>query len=220
MEFRYLVGNQLTLIDLRTNGRINVQVSPTMTLEEVTHILREQGIVQPGETVAYGKITEDGKFLPLTTSVVEDLLALQRNGQSVAIMVNRINGDKCIDALRKAGSRFGFRYNRDLIYGTFKWSGDNQQVYFVYVRCQQGEKPPIIHICPYPRYVKIYPRFMDNHASSCCWEARVGDDLCCFWHIDEVQFDDLLKLYKNDLSNVYVHTLNSLFQILELYRVY
>ena len=84
------MGNQLTLIDLRTNGRINVQVSPTMTLEEVTRILRNKGIVQPEETVTYGKITEDGKFQPLTTGVVEDLLALQRNGQSVAIMVIRL----------------------------------------------------------------------------------------------------------------------------------
>jgi hypothetical protein len=191
-----------------------------MSLEEVTRILRDKGIVQPEETVTYGKITEDGKFQPLTTGVVEDLLALQRNGQSVAIMVNRINGDTCIDALRKAGSRFGFRYDRDLIYGTFRWSGDNQQVYFVHVRCQQGGKLPIIYICPYPSYVKIYRRFEDNHASSCCREARVGDDLCCLWHIDEVEFYNLLKLYKNDLSNVYVHTLNSLFQILELYRVY
>jgi hypothetical protein len=191
-----------------------------MTLEEVTRILRDKGIVRPEETVNYGKITEGGSFLPLTTGVVEDLLALQRMGQRIGFMAQRVQGDTCTDTLLKVGKRFGFKTQRDLVYGTFRWSGNNQQVYFVYVRCQQGEKLPIINICPYPRYVKIYPRFEDNHARSCCKETRDGDDLCCFWHIDEVQFADLLKLYKNDLTNVYMHILNSIFQILELYRVY
>jgi hypothetical protein len=56
------MGNQLTLIDQRTGGRITLQVSPTMTLEELTRLLKERGIVQPDETVMYGKLTEDGSF--------------------------------------------------------------------------------------------------------------------------------------------------------------
>lgn len=220
MEFHYIVGNQLTLIDHRTNLRYAIQVSPTMTLEEVTRILRDQGIVKPEETVVYGKIKEDGSFQPLTTGVVEDLLALQTRGIPIGFMAQRINGDTCIRILRKVGSRLGFKSERDFIYGTFMWTGDNQQLYLVFVGCQQGEMLPTIYICPYPSYVKIYPQFEDNHARLCCWERRVGDDLCCFWHIDEGQFSDLLQLYKRDLTDVYIHVLNSIFQILELNRVY
>ena len=87
MEFQYPVGNQLTLIDLRTNKPITIEVLPTMTLEEVTRILREKGIVKPEETVLYGKIKEDGSLQPLYAYVVEDLLALQRRGQRIAIIV-------------------------------------------------------------------------------------------------------------------------------------
>jgi len=220
MEFQYLVGNQLTLIDQRTNKPITIEVSPNMAIEEVTRILRERGIVGPLETVVYGKITEDGSFQPLAISVVEDLLALQARGQRIGFMAQRVQGNTCTDTLPKVGRRLGFKAQRDFIYGTFMWPGNYQQLYLVYVGCQQGEKLPIIYICPYPSYVKIYSRFAENHASSCCWERRVGDDLCCFWHIDEGQFTDLLELYKNDLTNVYIHILNSIFQILELYRVY
>ena len=220
MEFQYLVGTQLTLIDQRTNLRYTIQVSPNMTLDEVTQILKERGIIQPAETVVYGKIKEDGTFQPLNASVVEDLLALQTKGTPIGFMAQRVQGDKCTSTLRNVGSRLGFKAEEDFVYGTFMWTGDNQQVYFVFVGCQQGEMLPTIYICPYPEYVKIYPQFEDNHARSCCWPNRIGDDLCCFWHIDEVQFTDLLKLYKGDLTNVYIHILNSIFQILELYRVY
>jgi len=221
MEFQYLMGNQLALIDHRDNKLVTIQVSPTMTLEEVTRILREKGIVQPEETVNYGKIKEDGTFQPLITGVVEDLLALQTRGQRIGFMAQRINGDTCTHTLPEVGRRFGFKADRDSIYGTFMWTGNNQQVYHVFVGCQQGEMLPTIYICPYPSYVKIYQRFEDNHASLCCMEERsVEDDLCCFWHIDDAQFNKLLKLYKNDLTNVYIHILNSIFQILELNRVY
>jgi len=91
MEFQYPVGNQLTLIDLRTNKPITIEVSPTMTLEEVTRNLREQGILGPMETVVYGKIMEDGSFQPLTTGVVEDLLALQTRGQRIGFMAARVD---------------------------------------------------------------------------------------------------------------------------------
>jgi len=214
------VGNQLTLIDARTNERYTIQVSPNMTLDEVTKILKDRGTVQQAETVVYGKIKEDGSLQPLTTGVVEDLLALQTKGTPIGFMAQRVQGDTCSRILRNVGSRLGFKAERDFVYGTFKWTGDNQQVYFVFVGCQQGEILPTIYICPYPSYVKIYPQFEDNHARSCCFESRVGDDLCCFWHIDVGQFTDLLQLYKDDLTNVYIHTLNSIFQILELYRVY
>jgi len=220
MEFQYFVGNQLTLIDNRDNKRVTIQVSPTMTLEEVTRILRERGIVQPAETVVYGKITEDGNLQPLTTSVVGDLLALQAGGERIGFMAQRVQGDTCSRILRNVGSRLGFKAERDFIYGPFMWTGNNQQLYLVSVGCQQGEMLPTIYICPYPSYVKIYSRFEDNHASSCCWETRRGDDLCCFWHIDKGQITDLLQLYKYDLTNVYIHILNSIFQILELNRVY
>jgi hypothetical protein len=220
MKFQCSMGNQLTLIDQRTGGRVTLQVSPTMTLEELTRFLREQGVVRPEETVIYGKITGDGSFQPLTTGVVEDLLALQARGQRIGFMAQRVQGDTCVHSLRNVGSRLGFKVESDFIYGTFMWTGDNQQLYLVFVGCQRGETRPTIYICPYPWYVKIYPRFEDNHAKLCCWERRVGDDLCCFWHIDEVQFDDLLKLFKNDLTNVYISVLNSIFQILELIRVY
>jgi len=90
MEFQYPVGNQLTLIDLRTNKPITIEVLPTMTLEEVTRILREKGIVKPEETVLYGKIKEDGSLQPLYAYVVEDLLALQTRGQRIAIVVARV----------------------------------------------------------------------------------------------------------------------------------
>jgi len=214
------VGNQLTLIDARTNERYTIQVSPNMTLDEVTKILKDRGTVQQAETVVYGKIKQDGSLQPLTTGVVEDLLALQTKGTPIGFMAQRVQGDTCSRILRNVGSRLGFKAERDFVYGTFKWTGDNQQVYFVFVGCQQGEILPTIYICPYPSYVKIYPQFEDNHARSCCFESRVGDDLCCFWHIDVGQFTDLLQLYKDDLTNVYIHTLNSIFQILELYRVY
>ena len=214
------MGNQLTLIDARTNERYTIQVSPNMTLDEVTKILKDRGTVQQAETVVYGKIKEDGSLQPLTTGVVEDLLALQTKGTPIGFMAQRVQGDTCSRILRNVGSRLGFKAERDFVYGTFKWTGDNQQVYFVFVGCQQGEILPTIYICPYPSYVKIYPQFEDNHARSCCFESRVGDDLCCFWHIDVGQFTDLLQLYKDDLTNVYIHTLNSIFQILELYRVY
>jgi len=214
------VGNQLTLIDARTNERYTIQVSPNMTLDEVTKILKDRGTVQQAETVVYGKIKEDGSLQPLTTGVVEDLLALQTKGTPIGFMAQRVQGDTCSRILRNVGSRLGFKAERDFVYGTFKWTGDNQQVYFVFVGCQQGEILPTIYICPYPSYVKIYPQFEDNHGRSCCFESRVGDDLCCFWHIDVGQFTDLLQLYKDDLTNVYIHTLNSIFQILELYRVY
>ena len=214
------MGNQLTLIDARTNERYTIQVSPNMTLDEVTKILKDRGTVQQAETVVYGKIKQDGSLQPLTTGVVEDLLALQTKGTPIGFMAQRVQGDTCSRILRNVGSRLGFKAERDFVYGTFKWTGDNQQVYFVFVGCQQGEILPTIYICPYPSYVKIYPQFEDNHARSCCFESRVGDDLCCFWHIDVGQFTDLLQLYKDDLTNVYIHTLNSIFQILELYRVY
>ena len=214
------MGNRLTLINLRTNEPVTIEVSPTMTLEEITRFLKEKGIVQQAETVTYGKITEDGSFLPLTTGVAEDLLALQTRGIRIGFTPQRVQGDTCTHTLPKVGSRLGFKAQRDFIYGTFMWPGNYQQLYLVYVGCQKGEKLPIILICPYPSYVKIYSRFAENHASSCCWEQRVGDNLCCFWHIDEGQFTDLLELYKNDLTNVYIHILNSIFQILELYRVY
>jgi len=220
MEFQYFMGNQLTLTDQRTGGRVTIQVSPTMTLDEVTQILREHGVVQAQETVIYGKIKGDGTFQALNTGVVEDLLALQTRGERIAFMARRINGDTCIDSLRNVGKRFGFKAERDSIYGSFMWAGNDQQVYSVSVRCQKGEIVPTIHICPYPSYVKMYSQFEDNHASLCCWERRVGDDLCCFWHIDEPQIDDLLRLYKNDLKSVYIHILSSIFQILELNRVY
>jgi len=84
------VGNQLTLINLRTNDRVTIEVSPTMTLEEVTRILREQGIVKPEETVVYGKIMEDGSVQPLAISVVEDLLALQARGQRIGFIAHRL----------------------------------------------------------------------------------------------------------------------------------
>jgi len=214
------MGNQLALIDHRDNKLVTIQVSPTMTLEEVTRILREKGIVKPEETVNYGKIKEDGTFQPLITGVVEDLLALQTRGQRIGFMAQRINGDTCTHTLPEVGRRFGFKADRDSIYGTFMWTGNNQQAYHVFVGCQQGEMLPTIYICPYPSYVNIYSRFKDNHARSCCWPNRIGDNLCCFWHIDEVQFNDLLQLYKDDLTNVYIHILNSIFQILELNRVY
>ena len=214
------MGNQLTLIDARTNERYTIQVSPNMTLDEVTKILKDRGTVQQAETVVYGKIKQDGSLQPLTTGVVEDLLALQTKGTPIGFMAQRVQGDTCSRILRNVGSRLGFKAERDFVYGTFKWTGDNQQVHFVFVGCQQGEILPTIYICPYPSYVKIYPQFEDNHARSCCFESRVGDDLCCFWHIDVGQFTDLLQLYKDDLTNVYIHTLNSIFQILELYRVY
>jgi hypothetical protein len=214
------MGNQLTLIDQRTGGRVTLQVSPTMTLEELTRLLRERGIIRPDETVMYGKLAEDGSFQPLTTGVVEDLLALQARGQRIGFMAERVQGDTCVRSIRNAGSRLGFKAGEDFVYGTFKWKGDNQWLYLVFVGCQRGEIMPTIYICPYPWYVKVYSRFEDNHAKLCCWERRVGDDLCCFWHIDEGQFADLLRLYKNNLSNVYIHILNSIFQILELIRVY
>ena len=214
------MGNQLTLIDARTNERYTIQVSPNMTLDEVTKILKDRGTVQQAETVVYGKIKEDGSLQPLTTGVVEDLLALQARGQRIGFVPQRVQGDKCSSTLRNVGRHLGFKAGRDLVYGTFKWTGDNQQVYVVSVGCQQGEMLPTIYICPYPSYVNIYSRFKDNHARSCCWPNRIGDNLCCFWHIDEVQFNDLLQLYKGDLTNVYIHILNSIFQILELYRVY
>jgi len=220
MEFQYLMGNQLTLIDHRDNKKVTIQVSPTMTLEEVTRNLREQGIVQPEETVTYGKIKEDGSFQPLTTGVVEDLLALQTRGQRIGFMAQRINGDTCSRILHNVGRSFGFKAEEDFVYATFMWTDDNQQPYRVFVDCQQGEIIPTIHICPYPSYVKIYPQFEDNHGRLCCLPSRVWDDLCCFWHIDETQFKELLQLYKGDLTNVYIHILNSIFQILELYRVY
>ena len=90
MEFQYLVGTQLTLINLRTEDRVTIQVSPNMTIEEVTKILRERGIVRPEETVVYGKITEDGAFRPLAISVVEDLLALQARGQRIGFVAHRL----------------------------------------------------------------------------------------------------------------------------------
>ncbi len=214
------MGNQLTLINARTNERYTIQVSPGMTLDDVTKILKDRGIVQQAETVLYGKIKEDGTLQPLTTGVVEDLLALQTKGTPIGFMAQRINGDTCSRILRNVGSRLGFKAEEDFVYGTFMWTNDNQQPYVVFVGCQQGEMIPTIYICPYPSYVKIYPRFEDNHASSCCWKERVGDDLCCFWHIDGDQFNELLQLYKGDLTNVYIHILNSIFQILELYRVY
>jgi hypothetical protein len=62
-----------------------------MSLEEVTRILRDKGIVQPEETVTYGKITEDGNFQPLPTFVVEDLLALQARGQRIGFMIIRVD---------------------------------------------------------------------------------------------------------------------------------
>ena len=214
------MGNQLTLIDARTNERYTIQVSPNMTLDEVTKILKDRGTVQQAETVVYGKIKQDGSLQPLTTGVVEDLLALQTKGTPIGFMAQRVQGDTCSRILRNVGSRLGFKAERDFIYGPFMWTGNNQQLYLVFVGCQQGEMLPTIYICPYPSYVKIYPQFEDNHARSCCFESRVGDDLCCFWHIDVGQFTDLLQLYKDDLTNVYIHTLNSIFQILELYRVY
>ena len=85
------MGNHLTLIDKRTNGQVIIQVSPTMTLDEVTQILREHGIVQPMETVIYGRIREDGAFRPLAISVVEDLLALQARGQRIGFVAHRIH---------------------------------------------------------------------------------------------------------------------------------
>jgi hypothetical protein len=91
MEFQYPVDNQLTLIDLRTNKPITIEVSPTMTLDDVTKILKEKGIVQQAETVLYGKIKEDGSLQPLNAYVVEDLLALQRRGQRIAIVVARVD---------------------------------------------------------------------------------------------------------------------------------
>ena len=214
------MGTKLTLINLRTNDRVTIEVSPNMTLDEVTQILRDRGIVQRDETVVYYKIKEDGNMLPLNASVVGDLLALQTTGTSIGFMAQRIQGDNCIRILRDVGSRLGFKAERDFIYGTFMWTGNNQQLYLVFVGCQQGEMLPTIYICPYPWYVKIYPRFEDNHARSCCWQRRIGDRLCCFWHIDEGQLTDLLQLYKDDLTNVYIHILNSIFQILELNRVY
>jgi hypothetical protein len=62
-----------------------------MTLDEVTRILKDRGIVEPVETVLYVKITEDGTFQPLIAYVVEDLLALQRRGQRIAIVVARVD---------------------------------------------------------------------------------------------------------------------------------
>ena len=130
------MGNQLTLIDQRTNGRVTIQVSPTMTLDEVTRILKEHGVVRPEETVVYGKITEDGSFQPLTTGVVEDLLALQARGQRIGFMAQRVQRDTCTHSLRNVGRRLGFKAERDFIYGTFMWPGNYQQLYLVYVGCQ------------------------------------------------------------------------------------
>ena len=84
------MGNQLTLIDKRTNGQVIIQVSPTMTLDEVTQILKEYGIIRPGETVTYGRIREDGTFQALNTGVVEDLLALQTRGERIAFITLRL----------------------------------------------------------------------------------------------------------------------------------
>jgi len=214
------MGNQLTLINLRTNDRVTIEVSPNMTVDEVTKILRDRGIVRTEETVVYYKIKEDGNMLPLNATVAGDLLALQATGTPIGIMAQRIQGDNCIHILHNVGRSLGFKAGRDLVYGTFMWAGDNQQVYVASVRCQQGERLPEIYICPYPSYVKIYQRFEDNHAKSCCFPRRAGYDLCCFWHIDEPQIDELLQLYNGNLTNVYIHILNSIFQILELYRVY
>ena len=84
------MGNQLTLIDKRTNGQVIIQVSPNMTIDEVTQILREHGIIRPGEMVVYGRIREDGAFRPLAISVVEDLLALQARGQRIGFVAHRL----------------------------------------------------------------------------------------------------------------------------------
>ena len=84
------MGNQLTLIDKRTGGRVTIQVSPTMTLDEVTQILIEHGIIRPDEMVVYGRIREDGAFRPLNTWVVEDLLALQARGERIAFITARL----------------------------------------------------------------------------------------------------------------------------------
>ena len=158
MEFQYFMGNQLTLINLRTNDRVTIEVSPNMTIDEVTQILIEHGIVRKEETVVYYKIKEDGNMLPLNATVAGDLLALQATGTPIGIMAQRIQGDNCIHILHNVGRSLGFKAGRDLVYGTFMWAGDNQQVYVASVRCQQGERLPEIYICPYPSYVKIYQR--------------------------------------------------------------
>ncbi len=76
------MGSQrLILRDVRNNSTMEINVDPNMTLDELTNVLRQRGIISRDESVIYGIIGPDGKLQPVNATMVSDLLAAQSAGR-------------------------------------------------------------------------------------------------------------------------------------------
>lgn len=62
--------------------------------------------------------------------------------------------------------------------------------------------------------MKVYHRFEENNARSCCWERKIGDNVCGYWHIDPKEYEELVKKIENPIF----HILNSALQALEIHK--
>lgn len=208
----------MPLVDVRSGSVITLEANPDTSVDELVRMLKERGVVQPAEAVTFGKVRSDGTLEPLNPSIAGDLLALTTSGARVGFEARRIQGVKgdCLEDLWEVARRFGLKFEGGVAYGFFKWRGGDD-VYMLFVACPDVPgNPPLVVICPYPYYVKVYPRFEENHARSCCWERKIGDNVCGYWHIDPVEYEELVEEVKNPVY----HILNSVLQALELHKVF
>jgi len=210
---------KLTLIDMRSGSPITVEADPNMSADELVNMLRERGKVQSAEAVTFGKVTESGTLEPLSVATVGDLFSAQMSGAQIGFEARRVQGSSCSQNLKKVAKRLGLKFQGEWAYGYFKWRGGDE-IYMIFIRCEEiASAPPEIIICPYPYYVKIYSRFEENHARSCCWQRTIGDTICGYWHIDNNEYEKLREEVGNPTAAMY-HVLNSVMQALELHRVW
>ena len=210
---------RLQLVDVRSNSPITLEVDPETSIDELVRMLKEQGVVQPAEAVTFGKVRSDGTLEPLNPSTAGDLLALAARGVRVGFEARRIHGGEydCLANLREVVERLRLKFEDEIAYGYFKWRGNDDATYMLFIYCPEVPgNPPVVVICPYPYYVRIYHRFEESHARSCCWERKIADNICCYWHIDPDEWVELVE----EVENPIYHVLNSALQALELHRVW
>ena len=82
-----MMGRQrLTLLDKATGRQVTMEVDPTWTTEEMKREMEREGIIRPGDTIAFYKPGNNGELVPISSHTVQDLLTLQKNTGIIPII--------------------------------------------------------------------------------------------------------------------------------------